>query len=86
MSEWQGKLTKQQAIVIIDNLTDRDDPYWSWVVEDLYDEATDTMPTIYHIFSALGVTVDEYKEATGAQNVNWPVGTALEEQDNERVL
>ena len=71
-NDWQGKLTREQAIKIIDNATDKDDPYWDWVVEDYYDEATDTMPTIYHVLAALGITKHEYMKATGAKNVNWP--------------
>jgi hypothetical protein len=41
-------------------------------VDDYYDEETDTMPSIYHVFAALGVTAEEYKDATGADNVDWP--------------
>ncbi len=66
------KLTKKQAIGLIDKATNKDDPYWEWVVEDYYDEDTDSWPTIYHIFAALGVTESEYKDATGEQGVLWP--------------
>lgn len=72
MKDWLGVLTKKQAIQIFDSATDKDDPYWDGLVEDFYDEETDTMPSIYHVFDALGVTADEYKDATGADNVNWP--------------
>lgn len=67
-----GKLTKEQAIQIIDRVADKDDPYWEFVVEDFYDEESDTMPSIYHVFDALGITEVEYKSATGAQNTAWP--------------
>ena len=72
MNEWPGTLTRIDAIRIIENITDKDDPAWEWAVEDFYDEDTDTMPTIYDVLSILGVTEDEYKKATGAQNTNWP--------------
>jgi hypothetical protein len=72
MSEWKGSITKEQAIKLIDNVTDQDDPFWSYLVEDFYDEDTDTMPTIFHVFQALGVTEQEYKTATQAENVKWP--------------
>ena len=65
-------LTRVDAIRIIENITDKDDPAWEWAVEDFYDEDTDTMPTIYDVMSILGVTEDEYKRATCAQNTNWP--------------
>lgn len=72
MGEWQGNLTKLQAIKLVDRATDKDDPWWSYLVEDYYDEASDTMPSIFHVFAALGVTEDEYRQATGAENVRWP--------------
>ena len=72
MSEWPGKLSRIDAITIIERITDQDDPAWEWAVEDWYDEYTDTMPSIYEVLATLGVTEDEYKEATGAQNTNWP--------------
>ena len=76
--EWPGKLTRAQAIQLINAMTDKDDPYWSNLVDDFYDEATDTMPTIYHIFDALGVTKDDYINATGEANTNWPAGLTSE--------
>ena len=72
MGEWKGTITRAQAIKILDSATDRDDPFWDWLVEDFYNEDDDTMPSIYHVFAALGITEQEYKEATGAQNTNWP--------------
>jgi len=74
MQEWPNKLTKRDAIQILGSITNQDDPYWENHVEDFYDIPTDTMPSIYHLFAALGVTEEEYKEATGAQNVHWPAG------------
>lgn len=72
MPEWPGQLNRQQAIALLDSITDQDDPYWENVVEDFYHEETDTMPSALHLFAALGITKEEYKAATGAQNVNWP--------------
>jgi len=69
---WPGKLTRDDAIKLIEKITDKDDPYWDYIVEDFYDEKSDTMPSIYHIFDALGITEDEYKAATGAENTAWP--------------
>ena len=70
---WQGQLTKIQAISLIDQVTDLDDPFWENLVGEFYDEETDTMPTIGHVLIALGITESEYKEATGCQNPNWPI-------------
>lgn len=66
------KLTRQQAIKILCNAIDQEDPYWENLVEDHYDEDSDTMPSAFHVLDALGITESEYKQATGAQNVNWP--------------
>ncbi|WP_339118536.1 hypothetical protein [Halomonas sp. BMC6] len=72
MPEWPDNLTRQQAISLLDSITDQEDPYWENIVEDFYHEETDTMPSVFHLFAALGITKDEYIAATGAQNVNWP--------------
>lgn len=74
MDSWPGNLSRRDAIKIIDDATDKDDPYWEYVVEDHYDEQTDTMPSIYHVFAALGITESEYREATETQkaNIPWP--------------
>lgn len=72
MNEWKGKLSKKDAISIIAQGTDFDDPYWEHLVDNFYCEKTDTFPSIFHVFAALGVSEKEYKEATGADNVNWP--------------
>lgn len=83
MSEWKGSLSKIDAIKIIEGATDKDDPYWSDLVEDFYDEDTDTMPSIYHVYDALGVTELEYRESTGADGtVYWPSSNKLKWKDN----
>lgn len=72
MRDWAGNLTRRDAIKILADGTDHDDPYWENIVSDFYDEKSDTMPSIYHVFAALGVTEQEYKEATGADHPRWP--------------
>lgn len=72
MKAWAGKLTRIEAIRILDRVTDKDDPYWEGVVENHYDEATDTMPSIMDVFAALGITKYEYLKASGADNIVWP--------------
>lgn len=67
-----SKIGRLDAIKIIDRATDRDDPFWEWVVEEFYNEEADDWPTIYDVFAALGITEDEYKRATGVENTNWP--------------
>lgn len=67
------KLSRIDAIRIIDRATDKDDPFWEHVVANWYDEKTDTMPSIYDVLIALGVTEAEYREASRASgNVHWP--------------
>lgn len=75
MQTWPGTLTRIDAIKLIDRATtDKEDPYWEGVVEDHYDEKTDSMPSIFHVLAALGVTEAEYRQATGADgNLDWPV-------------
>lgn len=72
MNDWNGVLTRQNAIRLIDRVTDRDDPFWEYLVEDFYNEDDDTVPSIYNVLDALGVTEDEYIRATGVNNVKWP--------------
>lgn len=77
MNEWQGKLTKEQAIILLERITDNESPYWDQIVDDYYDEETDTMPSIYHLYIALGITKQEYIDAIGYTdrdrcNPNWP--------------
>lgn len=62
---WAGKLSKIEAIKLIDQMADQEDAYWCDLMEDYYDEESDTMPSIFHVFAALGVTREEYLEATG---------------------
>lgn len=70
MNAWQGKLTKSQAIQLLERITDHDDPYWDYIVEDYYDEDTDTMPSIYHLYDALGITKSEYCAAIDFKEPN----------------
>lgn len=72
MNEWPGSLSRIDALKILDRATDRDDPFWESITLDHYDEETDTLPSIYHVLAALGVTEVEVLEATGADNLAWP--------------
>ena len=72
MRNWPGKLTRIEAIKLIERATDKDDPFWEYLVDDHYDEKTDTMPSIFHVFAALGITEEEYRQATGADGrIDW---------------
>lgn len=64
MKTWSKKLTRTQAIALIERATCRDDPFWENVVQNYYEEESDTMPTIFDVMEALGVTEQEYREAT----------------------
>jgi hypothetical protein len=81
---WPGSITRSQAIKILDRATDKDDPHWEFVVDDFYDEDSDTMPSIFHVFAAIGVTEEEYREAAGVQNIDWPASAtpSVPENDN----
>ena len=56
-------ITREDAIRIMDKATNHDDPYWEDLTDEWYDETDDTMPSIYDVMSALGVTEDEYEKA-----------------------
>jgi hypothetical protein len=76
MQKWPGTLSRIDAIRLIERVTDNDDPYWERVVEDHYDEKTDSMPSIFHVLAALGVTEGEYREASGADGeIDWPTAS-----------
>ena len=47
----------------MDKATDHDDPYWENLTDDWYDETDDTVPSMYDVMSALGVTKEEYDKA-----------------------
>ncbi len=54
------KITREDAIKIMDKVTDQNDPYWEDLTDDWYDETDDTLPSMYDVMSALGVTKEEY--------------------------
>lgn len=75
----QFDLTKTEALKIFEHFTDRDDPEWDNAVEDHYDEATDSWPSIYDVLRALGVTRAEYLDAFPGANLrpqDWPESIA----------
>lgn len=63
------KLTRIGAIKILMSSTDRNDPYWENLVDDFcddfYDDADDSMPLIYDVLEAIGVSRAEIKEVEG---------------------
>lgn len=72
MIEWKGSLSRADAIRIFEMATDHEDPYWVDLVEDWYDEETDTWPSMYHVLAAMGVTEEEYRALHPHANINWP--------------
>jgi len=52
-------LTREQALRIICQATDHDDPYWENLVDDYYDEETDSMPSIYDVLKPIGISKEE---------------------------
>lgn len=68
MHRWNGTLTRQAAIALLDSVTDQDDPYWENLVYDYYDEEIVDIPHVRRARCHGG----RIQEATGAQNVNWP--------------
>ena len=62
-------LTRSQAIKILCQVTDRDDPYWEMLVIDFYDEKDDSIPSLYDVLNAIGVTDEEYAEGEGISDI-----------------
>lgn len=57
------KINRQQAIKLFLKATDYDDPYWSDLTEEFYDEKNDSIITIYEVFEAIGISKDEVEKA-----------------------
>ena len=64
------ELNRDQAIKLILDCTDKDDPYWENLVADFYDEETDSMPTIYDVLGALGVSEEDIDRV---ENIHTPI-------------
>lgn len=64
-------LTKSDAIRLFERATYQEN-LWEHLMDDFYDEKTDSFPTIYDVMVALGVSKEEYVQATGSENVDWP--------------
>ncbi len=52
-------LTREQGIEILLNGLSQGDEFWVDLVKEFYDQATNTMPTIYDVLKPLGVTKEE---------------------------
>ena len=58
-------MQRQDAITIFFKAIDQDDPYWDLLVDDWYDEKTDTEPSQWDVGRALGFTDNEMELAAG---------------------
>mgnify|MGYP001141035741 CR=1 FL=1 len=67
------KLTRKQAIKILDEVIDESDTGWEIITMDYEDDESDD-PNIsaYDVFLALGVSKKEYENATGNKATYWP--------------
>ena len=59
------EITREEAIQIIEKITDKESAYWEDIIDEWYNEENDTWPTIKDVLTALGITPEEYKNATG---------------------
>lgn len=63
------KLSREDAIKIIEIITNQPDPYWddiieTWIIQnDIPLEDEDQWPTIYDVVGALGISESEYETA-----------------------
>jgi len=64
------KLTREEALKIIEKATDQDDGAWENATEEYFNEETGEMPTIYDVLAPLGVSMAEYDAAsTGDKSI-----------------
>ncbi|MFA0012061.1 hypothetical protein AB4391_01745 [Vibrio lentus] len=70
------QLTKLDAIRLFEQATYQEN-LWEHLMDDFYDEKTDSFPTIYDVMVALGVSKEEYVQATSSENVDWPEETHI---------
>jgi len=56
------KITRKQAIRLIEQMTDQDDPFWeNLFIDDEWEEVhEDDLPTIYDVMEAIGISREEY--------------------------
>jgi len=67
------KLSRIDAIKILDIATDQEDANWEHATAEFCeDEYGEDMPTIFDVFAALGITKEEYRNATGNHDCSWP--------------
>ncbi len=52
-------LNREQAIKVVLKIIEKDDPYWDYIVEEFYDEESDSWPTIDEVFEGLGISKEE---------------------------
>ena len=57
-------ITRNQALDILCKITDQDN-MWEMLVDDFYDEKTDSMPDMADVLGALGVSRKEVDAAIG---------------------
>lgn len=57
-----------EAIKLLMQATERDDPSWEGLVEDWYDEDTDTMPCVWDVLRTAGFSDDEIEKAAGLES------------------
>jgi len=57
------KLTREEAIKILIRVMDKDYLYWENLVDEYYDEVTDTMPIFDDVLRAIGVSNEELRMA-----------------------
>lgn len=55
-------LTRDEAILILLRIIDKDDPYWENIVDDWYDKEEDNMPFYTNVLNAFGITDEEIKK------------------------
>ena len=67
-SNHSGKpVSRQQAIKVFFQAVNNDDPCWDSLMEDFYDEETDSFPTQWEVGRALGFSNAEMEEAAGVE-------------------
>ena len=58
-------MSRDDAIRILMGSTEHEDPHWENLVQDWYDEDTDTIPSVWDVFRAAGFNDPEIEKAAG---------------------
>lgn len=61
------RINREQALKVFFRAIDHEDPYWDSLLEEFYDEETDSFPSQWEVGAALGFSDEEMEKANGME-------------------